>query len=120
MAASPINNPQRILQTLDSYLEKETRIVLFGRAALALGYGDQGARFGKTQDVDAILPTVEMAKIESDSQFWKAIELTNKSLEPSGLYLSHLDCTKSWIGLEGLGIPSAKRTIYIMLSTVRR
>src|SRR5579863_7239140 len=90
MAASPINNPQRILQTLDSYLEKETRIVLFGRAALALGFGEFGARFGKTQDVDAILPMVEMAKIEADAQFWKAIDLTNRSLEPSGLYLAHL------------------------------
>ncbi len=90
MAALPVNNPRRILEILDSYLEKETRIVLFGRAALALGFGDPGARFGKTQDVDAILPTVEMARIEADAQFWKAIELTNKSLEPSGLYLSHL------------------------------
>ena len=104
MAASPINNPQRILQTLDSYLEKETRIVLFGRAALALGYGDRGARFGKTQDVDAILPTVEMARIEADSQFWKAIDLTNKSLESSGLYVSHLftdrqiALTPGWLG----------------------
>jgi hypothetical protein len=48
MAASPINNPHRILLTLDSHLERETRIVLFGRAALALGFGDQGAKFGKT------------------------------------------------------------------------
>ena len=31
-----------------------------------------------------------MAKIESDNQFWKAIESTNKVLEPSGLYLTHL------------------------------
>ncbi len=90
MATSPINNPQRILQTLDSYLEKETRIVLFGRAALALGFGEFGARFGKTQDVDAILPMVEMARIESDAQFWKAVDLTNRSLEPTGLYLAHL------------------------------
>jgi hypothetical protein len=86
-------------------------MVLFGRAALALGYGDQGARFGKTQDVDAILPSIEMAKIESDGQFWKAIELTNKSLEPSGLYLSHLftdrqiALTAGWLG-KLVAIPS--------------
>jgi hypothetical protein len=90
VATLPINNPKRILQTLDSFLEKQTRVVLFGRAALALGFGEGGARFGKTQDVDAILPTVEMARIESDTQFWAAIALTNKTLEPSGLYLSHL------------------------------
>jgi hypothetical protein len=85
-----MNNPQKILETLDSYLEKETRMVLFGRASLALGYGDQGSRFGRTQDVDAILPEIEMARIELDSQFWKAIDLTNKKLQPLGLYISHL------------------------------
>ena len=90
MAKVPISNPERILRLLDSHLEKETRIVLFGRAALALGYGELGAQFGKTLDVDAILPAVEMEKIEADVQFWKAIEITNKSLMPEGLYVSHL------------------------------
>ncbi len=90
MAALPVNNPQHILKTLDSFLEKETRIVLFGRAALALGFGDEGLRFGATQDVDAILPSIEMSRIKADSQFWDAIDKTNKQLEPSGLYVSHL------------------------------
>jgi hypothetical protein len=90
VAALPVNNPQHILKTLDSFLEKETRIVLFGRAALALGFGDEGLRFGATQDVDAILPSIEMSRIEADSQFWDAIDKTNKQLEPSGLYVSHL------------------------------
>jgi hypothetical protein len=48
MAEQPVNNPERILRILDSYLEKETRIVLFGRAALALGFGKLGSEFGKT------------------------------------------------------------------------
>jgi hypothetical protein len=86
----PLSNPERILRVLDSHLERETRIVLFGRAALAMGFGSAGIPFGKTMDVDAILPTVEMEKIEADDQFWKAIELTNKSLVPDGLYISHL------------------------------
>ena len=90
MAELPINNPQQILRTLDSFLERQTRVVLFGRAALALGFGDAGARFGKTQDVDAILPIVEMSEIEADAQFWKAVKQTNKSLDTSGLYLTHL------------------------------
>ena len=85
MAELPINNPQQILRTLDSFLERQTRVVLFGRAALALGFGDAGARFGKTQDVDAILPIVEMSEIEADAQFWKAVKQTNKSLDTSGL-----------------------------------
>jgi len=90
MAQMPLNNPERILRVLDSHLERETRIVLFGRAALAMGFGSAGIPFGKTMDVDAILPTVEMERIEADDQFWKAIELTNKSLVPDGLYISHL------------------------------
>jgi hypothetical protein len=90
MAELPVSNPERILRMLDSHLERETRIVLFGRAALALGFGKTGSQFGKTMDVDAILPSVEMGKIEADAQFWKAIELTNKSLLPEGLYVSHL------------------------------
>jgi hypothetical protein len=90
MAEMPVSNPERILRKLDSYLERETRIVLFGRAALALGFGKHGSQFGKTMDVDAILPSVEMGRIEADVQFWKAIELTNKSLMPEGLYVSHL------------------------------
>jgi len=69
MAEQPVNNPERIVRLLDSYLEKETRIVVFGRAALALGFGKLGSEFGKTMDVDAILPAVEMGKIETDVQF---------------------------------------------------
>ena len=90
MAQMPLSNPERILRVLDSHLERETRIVLFGRAALAMGFGSAGIPFGKTMDVDAILPTVEMEKIEADDQFWKAIDFTNKSLVPDGLYISHL------------------------------
>ena len=90
MAQMPLSNPEGILRVLDSHLERETRIVLFGRAALAMGFGPAGIQFGKTMDVDAILPTVEMERIEADDQFWKAIELTNKSLVPDGLYISHL------------------------------
>ncbi len=85
-----MNNPERILQTLDRHLRQPTRIVLFGRAALALGYGIQGSVFGVTQDVDAILPAIEMARIEADRQFWEALEAANNELEPTGLYMTHL------------------------------
>jgi hypothetical protein len=103
VAALPVNNPRRILEILDSFLGRETRIVLFGRAALTMGFGEEGKKFGTTLDVDAILPTVEMSRIEADSQFWEAIDRTNKQLEPSGLYVSHLftdrqvALTKNWL-----------------------
>lgn len=41
-------------------------------------------------DVDAILPTVEMAAIEGDAQFWRALDLANRDLESEGLYMTHL------------------------------
>lgn len=85
-----MNNPERILHTLDRHLRQRTRIVLFGRAALALGYGAPGGAFGVTQDVDVILPAVEMARFEADRQFWDALEAANKELEPTGLYMTHL------------------------------
>jgi hypothetical protein len=85
-----MTNPERILRTLDGFLRQPTRIVLFGRAALALGYTPTESKFGVTNDVDAILPSTDMAAIEQDEQFWDAIEATNRELEPTGLYLTHL------------------------------
>lgn len=85
-----MNHPLVILRTLDSFLTRETRIVLYGRAALALGFAGAPAEFGVTRDVDAILPATEMAVIEADEQFWQALDRTNQELEPSGLYMTHL------------------------------
>ncbi len=85
-----MNNPEKILRTLDSHMRQNTRIVLFGRAALALGFDPPEATFGVTNDVDALLPSVDMASIERDEQFWNAIDATNRDLEPTGLYITHL------------------------------
>lgn len=43
-------------------------------------------------DVDAILPLVEMPQIEANDNFWNAVEETNRELEPTGLYITHLFC----------------------------
>ena len=85
-----MNHPLVILRTLDSFLTRETRIVLYGRAALALGFAGAPAEFGVTRDVDAILPAAEMTAIEADEQFWQALDRANRELEPSGLYMTHL------------------------------
>lgn len=85
-----MNHPLVILRTLDSFLTRETRIVLYGRAALALGFAGAPAEFGVTRDVDAILPAAEMTAIEADEQFWQALDRANHELEPSGLYVTHL------------------------------
>lgn len=85
-----MNHPEQIVRTLDRHLTRPVRLILYGRAALALGYPSPLADFHATMDVDAILPEVEMTLIEADDSFWNAIEMTNAELEPSGLYLTHL------------------------------
>jgi hypothetical protein len=85
-----VNNPQRILTVLDRHLERPTRVILYGRAALVLGFPGVAPELGATMDVDAILPSVQMAAIESDGQFWRALDLANRELEPDGLYMTHL------------------------------
>ena len=85
-----MNHPLVIRRTLDSFLERETRVVLYGRAALALGFDGAPPEFAVTRDVDAILPAAELAVIEADEQFWKALGRTNRELELSGLYMTHL------------------------------
>lgn len=85
-----MNQPEQILRTLDLHLTRPTRLILYGRAALALGFPCPRPSFFATMDVDAILPEVEMAAIDADTSFWEAIEATNAALRPSGLYLTHL------------------------------
>ena len=68
--ATAMNHPEQILRTLDSHLVQPTRLILYGRAALALGYPDPPLAFHATMDVDAILPEMEMSSIESDNSFW--------------------------------------------------
>ncbi len=85
-----MNHPEHILRTLDGHLLHATRLILYGRSALAIGYPDAPAEFHATMDVDAILPEVEMAAIEADDSFWTAIDETNQELLASGLYITHL------------------------------
>lgn len=84
------NHPLRILKVLDRHLTCDTRLILYDRAALALGFSEPHPAFFATFDVDAILPEVEMSSIEGDTQFWQALEKTNKELEMEGLYMTHL------------------------------
>lgn len=85
-----MNHPEKILRTLDAHLIHPTRLILYGRAALALGFPAPYPEFHTTMDVDAILPEVEMDSIEDDDSFWDAVEVTNQELHSSGLYLTHL------------------------------
>jgi hypothetical protein len=85
-----VNNPLRILQTLDRHLSASAEITLFGRAALALGYAASPAAFAATHDVDLILPLSWLAAENENLDFWEAQQHTNAELQQDGLYLTHL------------------------------
>jgi hypothetical protein len=85
------NSANQIVETLDRHLSAPTGIVVFGAAALLLD--EKHARHltaRQTNDVDIIIPASSEMKIDADMSFWSAIEATNKELEPTGLYISHI------------------------------
>lgn len=85
-----MDNPSLILQTVDQYLDHRVRLVIYGRAAVWLGFEGAAAEAARTQDVDAIISTTQEKELESDGKFWDAIEATNKELAARGLYITHL------------------------------
>jgi hypothetical protein len=49
----PVNdNPTEVLLALDRELDHEIALVLYGRAALCLGFANPAVEFATTQDVD--------------------------------------------------------------------
>lgn len=84
------DNPTEVLLTLDRELDHEVSLVLYGRAALYLGFPDAPAEFGTTQDVDGIIRLSQLSVLMEDDGFWEAQERANRILEPRGLYITHL------------------------------
>ena len=84
------NNPAEILLSLDRQLDHEVSLVLYGRAALCLGFDGAPPAFQATQDVDAIIPLSQLPELTEDTGFWDAVERTNTTLSPKGLYITHL------------------------------
>ena len=85
-----MDNPSRILQTVDRRLDHAVQLVLYGRAALWLGFNAAPPEAAKTQDVDAIISVAQSEELASDPQFWDAIEAANAELAEQGLYMTHL------------------------------
>lgn len=85
-----MNNPLRILQTVDAKLDHTVEFFLFGRAALVLGFDEPPAGAAATQDVDGIIPRDYLAALRTDDQWWKALKAANDELEVESLYLTHL------------------------------
>jgi len=85
-----MDNPSLILQSLDRHLDHEVRLVIYGRAALWLGFEGPPPEAARTQDVDAIVSLSQESELEADGQFWEAVEAANAELAARGLYLTHL------------------------------
>jgi len=85
-----MTNAEIIATTLDGLLDHEVKLIIYGRAALALGFDNVPEAVGRSLDLDVILPFSEVARIEADDQFWAAQHQLNKSLESRGLYLTHI------------------------------
>lgn len=84
------NNPAEILLALDQQLDHEVSLVLYGRAALGLGFDEAPLAFHATQDVDAIISLSQLPELTADTGFWDAVDRTNTALSPKGLYITHL------------------------------
>lgn len=63
---------------------------MYGRSALCLGFNNSPAEAADTQDVDAIISFTQSQELESDLDFWDAIEAANAELAAKGLYITHL------------------------------
>lgn len=83
-------NAERILATLDKSLDHPVTLVIYGRAAIALGFENPPEAVKHTLDVDGIIPVSQVEVFRSDSNFWNAQEAANRELEKDGLYITHL------------------------------
>ncbi len=85
-----MTNAEIIALTLDGLLDHEVKLIIYGRAALALGFDNVPEDVGRSLDLDVILPFSEIARIEADDQFWAAQQQLNELLKSKGLYLTHI------------------------------
>ncbi len=85
-----MDNASLILSTLDAHLSHPFRLVLYGRAALQLGFTAAPPEVAESKDVDATIPLADLETLSSNEGFWDAQEATNNELRPKGLYITHL------------------------------
>ena len=85
-----MDNASLIIQTLDRHLHGPARLILYGRAALQLGFREPPSDIAESKDVDAIVPRGELDDFAANEDFWNAQEAANAELRPSGLYITHL------------------------------
>jgi hypothetical protein len=85
-----MTNAEIIVRALDELLDHEVSLVIYGRAAIALGFSNPPEAVGRSMDVDVILRFSDAAQMDADDQFWNAQAEVNRVLDKSGLYMTHL------------------------------
>ena len=85
-----MDNASLILLDLDHRLDHPVRLILYGRAAIQLGFDAAPAEIARSLDVDAIIPVADLPALMEDEGFWNAQEATNEALRSQGLYITHL------------------------------
>ncbi len=75
---------------LDRHLDHQVELVLYGRAAIALGFETAPSAISLTLDVDVIVPSAFEAELDADEKFWNARDATNAELQTEGLYITHI------------------------------
>ena len=89
MSTTP-GNPDRLLLALDEHLDHPVRLVVYGRAAVWLGFEGADAAVGRTRDVDGILSETDVEALSNDLQFWDARDAVHERFKGEGLYITHL------------------------------
>ena len=86
----PISNPERLLRALDELLDHPVSLVLYGRAAVWLGFDSPPPEVGATMDVDAIIRMSQLDDLVNDEQFWDARDEVNRIFDKENMYITHL------------------------------
>ena len=85
-----MDNASIILTAFDRHLDHEARLIVYGRAAIQLGYDAPPPETARSLDVDGLIPEGEVEALVADEGFWDAQKATNEELRPLGLYITHL------------------------------
>jgi hypothetical protein len=88
--SSSQGNPERLLLALDERLDHSVRLIIYGRAAVWLGFTGVPPDVARTRDVDGILSEEDVAALNEDMQFWDARDAVHEHFNNEGLYITHL------------------------------
>lgn len=85
-----MSNAARIVSVLDSLLTSGASLIIYGRAAIALGFENPPEATLRSLDVDVILTTSYETAFAESPEFWDAQGEVNRQLARDGLYMTHI------------------------------